>query len=140
MRFAVVAAAALLVPVAGCLPDEEPEHCSAWTLGGEDEHGHQAFLHVRNERAETVCVHVRFSGTDVAKIPLQPAQGESFPADERSLPWEDAQATIRVGEWTGDRYTTQTVNLEQAPHIAITVLEDELQVQTHQQAPWDAQS
>lgn len=120
----------LMVPLAGCLPDQDPSKCTDWTLEQRDEVPHQADVTVRNERADTVCVLVRFSGTDVAKVPLQPAEEAAVPIDERTIEWPNDQFTVRAEEWNGDRWTTKTVDLDETPGIEITVLEDELVIET----------
>lgn len=135
MRALVVALAIVLVPVAGCLPDGEADSCSAWTREDAAEDPHQAHLHVSNERAETVCVHVQLAGEDMAKIPMQPAEGPAYADEERTVDWEDARLTVRATEWDGDAWTTQTVDLEQTPHIEIRAVEGDLEIQLHETAP-----
>lgn len=135
MRVRAVLLVALLVPLAGCLPDSEPAKCSAWTLNDTQEHPHRAHLHVVNERASSVCVAVSFGGEQVAKVPLQPAQEETVPTDERVVDWAEPRITVRVDEWEGDRWTTDAVDLEQAPNVQITVLEDDLRIDAHADPP-----
>lgn len=135
MRLRAVLLVALLVPLAGCLPDSEPEKCSAWTRDSTEERPHEVHLHLTNERASTVCVLVSLGGEEVAKVPLQPAQEQAVRADELVLGWADPRVTVRADEWQGDRWTTQAVNVEQTPHVEITVLEDELSIRSHAEPP-----
>lgn len=135
MRARAVLLVALLVPLAGCLPDSEPAKCSAWTLNDTQEHPYQAHVHVVNERASSVCVAVSFGGEEVAKVPLQPAQEEAVGTDEHVVDWAEPRITVRADEWEGDRWTTATVDLERTPHVEIAVLEDELRIDSHVEPP-----
>lgn len=136
MRASLAAGLGLLLLASGCVMEGNTEdRCSDWTRDV-DESGFEVHFHVRNERPDPVCVQAKLAGDAVAKVPLGPVEGgERSPEDERTIPSSQPRLTVRVDLWNEEAWATEAVDLEQTPHVLVTVQEGGLGLEALEQAP-----